>query len=418
VTSERLAPDTILTQTNLTGAVTDIDDDPDAPDGLWLIASGNNVNTAVSVAFPSPTVSPTAGADLQEFRAQVREFDTGQTGTPTARIELWENGALVRAGPDFSVIVQGQIIAFTWDANELSFSDGSLVECRVVGTKSGGSPSSRNTVEVGAVEWNAEVSAAGSSLTINGAVTVAPSISAATAFDQHPALFGAVTVTPQVAATLDHTLNAALAGAVTLAASIGAAMVHARNTAIGGAVVATPAVAAVLAFTRHPALAGAVTVTPGVASALGYTLKASLPGAATVTPSVASGMAYQGGNAIVGDITVAPSVAALLAHNVHPALAGSLTLGSAIGAALAYSAPGGSGIAGLVTVTPGVAAGLARNVHRRLPDGVALGITPAALGMIHGGAGSIVARTDLAGEVRLSEMAGASGPIKLTGEVA
>lgn len=34
----RMAPDAILSMTNLTGAVTDIDDDPEADDGSWLVA--------------------------------------------------------------------------------------------------------------------------------------------------------------------------------------------------------------------------------------------------------------------------------------------------------------------------------------------------------------------------------------------
>ena len=33
---ERLTIDNISSQTNLTGSITDIDDDPDSPDGLWI----------------------------------------------------------------------------------------------------------------------------------------------------------------------------------------------------------------------------------------------------------------------------------------------------------------------------------------------------------------------------------------------
>lgn len=157
--TERQAPDAIASSTDLSGAVTDIDDDPDSPDGLWLTATNNNVNTDVRVTFPTPTGDPTVGADLQEFRAYVRQFDTGQTGNPDARIELWENGTIVRAGSDTSVTGAGQVISFTWNANELGTADGSLVECKVVGTKSGGSPSARNSVEVGAIEWNVDYTA-------------------------------------------------------------------------------------------------------------------------------------------------------------------------------------------------------------------------------------------------------------------
>jgi hypothetical protein len=159
--SERQAPDAILAQTELTGVVGDIDEDPDSPDGNWLVATGNNVDTDVRTSFPTPTGNPTVGAGLQEFKAWVRQYDEGQSGTPDVRIELWENGGLVRAGSDENVTTSGHMVTFTWNANELGTADGSLVECKVVGTKSGGSPGNRNTVDVGAIEWNVDYSVGG-----------------------------------------------------------------------------------------------------------------------------------------------------------------------------------------------------------------------------------------------------------------
>lgn len=157
--TERLGPDAILVITSLTpNNVTYIQDDPDSPDANWLVATGNGVNTDVRVSFPTPSGNPTVGADLQEFRSLVRQYDEGQTGTPLARIELWENGGLIRAGTDTGVPQGGIVLSFTWNANEISMADGSLVECKVVGTKAGGSPSARNTVDVGAVEWNVDYS--------------------------------------------------------------------------------------------------------------------------------------------------------------------------------------------------------------------------------------------------------------------
>ena len=159
--TERQSPDTIATQTNLSGVIGDIQDDPDSPDANWLIASGNSVNVDVRVTLPSPTGNPTVGADLQEFKAWIRQYDEGQSGTPDVRLELWENGALVRAGSDESVTISGHMITFTWDADELGTVAVSLVECQIVGTKSGGSPSKRNTVDIGAVEWNVTYSEGG-----------------------------------------------------------------------------------------------------------------------------------------------------------------------------------------------------------------------------------------------------------------
>lgn len=187
--TERLAPDgETFTLTELSGTYEDVDDDPDSPDGNWLTASGNNVDTAVLASFPTPSGNPTVGADLQEFRVLVRQYDEGQSGTPNARIELWENGGMIRAGSDTPVPQGGTVLSFTWNANEISTADGSQVECYVYGTKAGGSPSARNTVEVGAIEWNVDYTA--------GAVAPTVTTSAATNVEATTAtLNGAITNT-------------------------------------------------------------------------------------------------------------------------------------------------------------------------------------------------------------------------------
>jgi hypothetical protein len=146
----RYAPDAILALVNLSGPVTSIDDDPDSPDANWLTTSNNNADTECQVSFPTPGGNLQAGADLQEFRVQVDKWDG--TGTPNARVELWENGALVRAGSD-TPISGPTVLSFTWNASEIT--NPADVECHVYGTKTGGAPSSRATVIVGAVEWNA-----------------------------------------------------------------------------------------------------------------------------------------------------------------------------------------------------------------------------------------------------------------------
>lgn len=143
-----------LSLSSLSGTFADIDDDPDSPDGNYLDPSGNNTNVDARTTFSTPTGNPTVGDGLQEFRVEVGQFDTGQSGNPDARIELWENGVLVRAGSNVEITGASQVIAFTWNANELATANGSLVECKVVGTKSGGSPSARNSVKIGAIEWN------------------------------------------------------------------------------------------------------------------------------------------------------------------------------------------------------------------------------------------------------------------------
>lgn len=159
--TERQAPNELVVSFGLTGGLADIDEDPDSPDANWMVATGNNVNTEVQVGFPTPTGNPTVGADLQEFKAWVRQYDETQSGTPNVHLELWESGALIRQGPDEAVPPGGKLISLTWNANELGTPDGSIVECRIVGTKSGGLPEARNTVDMGAVEWNVTYDAGG-----------------------------------------------------------------------------------------------------------------------------------------------------------------------------------------------------------------------------------------------------------------
>jgi hypothetical protein len=170
VVAETLRPNGELSDVGLAAnSELDHDEDPDVS-SVTINATGNNVSTEWGADFPTPTGNPTVGADLQEFRAGVEEFDSGQSGTPTARIELWENGTLVRAGSDTSVSTYA-VLSFTWNANELATADGSLVQCKVIGTKSGGSPGARNSVRIGHVEWNVQYDAAGTTFFETLAVT-------------------------------------------------------------------------------------------------------------------------------------------------------------------------------------------------------------------------------------------------------
>lgn len=67
-TAETLNPDAALTQTNLTGAVTDIDEDPDSPDASWMTGGGAVV---LRVSFPTPSNDLAPGFP-QEFRIRAR----------------------------------------------------------------------------------------------------------------------------------------------------------------------------------------------------------------------------------------------------------------------------------------------------------------------------------------------------------
>lgn len=153
----RQAPDALLTQTNLSGAVTAIDEDPDSPDANWLTAVSNNADSVCAVSFPTPSAAPQPGAGLQEFRVQARLTANGTACT--YNIYLRESGTRLNGGLAIGTgsltSTTGQVVAATWNANLLGTSNGSAVECEFQVIRSGGSPGSRTTGEVGAIEWNA-----------------------------------------------------------------------------------------------------------------------------------------------------------------------------------------------------------------------------------------------------------------------
>ncbi len=69
--SERLTVDNLATLTNLSGAITDIDDDPDSPDGLWITSDGGGAAELIG-DFENSSRTLKVGANLQEFRVLIR----------------------------------------------------------------------------------------------------------------------------------------------------------------------------------------------------------------------------------------------------------------------------------------------------------------------------------------------------------
>lgn len=217
---ERVAPDALVGTSGYQGTpvLSDVTDDPDSPDANFHVATNNNVNVETHCGYPAPSDTLVDGADLQEFRALVRRTAGSGTGDPDARIELWENGVLVRAGSDAAVTSDtGQVIAFTWNATEVT--DPALTEIKVIGTKSGGSPTVRSAVDVGAMEWNAEVSAA---LQGAGTVNATAKVTAAGLRKAHGdgSIDGAATVTASATLRTQGVVAVAASATVTAAATL------------------------------------------------------------------------------------------------------------------------------------------------------------------------------------------------------
>jgi hypothetical protein len=141
-------------------------EDPDGPGTDWETATNKQTSHVGHFTFATPTQPLTTGGSFQEFRAVVRQAAQCGSVTPTARIELWQSGAPVDAGSDVGVTAlnsctQGtdcQVLSFFW--NEDQVASAANVEIKVFGTaaSSGGQ---KCAVDLGAVEWNADVTAVG-----------------------------------------------------------------------------------------------------------------------------------------------------------------------------------------------------------------------------------------------------------------
>lgn len=152
--TQRLSPDAILLQTNLSGVVSAIQDDPDSPNASWLTAIDDSDDINLRVSFPTPTESPVAGAGLQEFKTWLRASGPGVN--PDARLEVWESGVSRFVGPDVSVgSTSGELVSLFWNASVLTVPSGAGVELRIFGDAGGVIVTDPfDTIEVGAVEWN------------------------------------------------------------------------------------------------------------------------------------------------------------------------------------------------------------------------------------------------------------------------
>lgn len=144
LSTERLAPEGISNLINLTGAVTDIDEDPDAPDAAWLTRTASGANTGVTTSWPTPSVAP---AGLQEHRVRLRAPD----GPALVSVSVFLQGPppnVAFARRDVLVTSPvGEVVSVLWNSALLvGDPTGSLVTVQTF--------SRAIAHEVGAIEWN------------------------------------------------------------------------------------------------------------------------------------------------------------------------------------------------------------------------------------------------------------------------
>ncbi len=317
--TETLRPNGELSDSGLVANdYTDHDEDPDVS-SVTINATGNNTSTEYGADFPTPSGDPTVGVGLQEFRVGVEEFDSGQSGTPTARIELWENGSLVRAGSNTNVSTYA-VLNFTWNANELSTADGSLVQLKVIGTKTGGSPGTRNTVRIGHIEWNADYA--------EPAIVVTPSPASAVSGKAEPTVvLGSLSLSPTNSSAVSNRVDpVAVLGSLSITsnpASSVSGRVDPTVTIINPSVSITPSPASSVAGNNGPtAVLGSQSITPSQASAVsGEFDPVFIAGNLNLTSVQASAVAAKVDPTVTitnPSVSVTPSAAVSVAANVDP----------------------------------------------------------------------------------------------------
>jgi hypothetical protein len=147
---EAIAPSGLLLDENVDGAISDLDDDPDVPDGLWMTVNDGAEDVELVLSFPDPPGALEAGEDYQEFRLLLRRSSFGSAPV-LCHIDLYQNGVLKQALDSLLISsTLGQVIVAPWDASVLTGS--ANVQCRIRGVSNG-----TDCIEVGAVRWYRDV---------------------------------------------------------------------------------------------------------------------------------------------------------------------------------------------------------------------------------------------------------------------
>ncbi len=330
--TQSLAPDTLLVQTNLTGSLAAIQDDPDlalGTDLTWLEATSDSSNVDLRVGFPTPAGNLTAGA-TQTLKTKVRK--SAALGTAgTTNLELWEAGTSKVVGPGVAVTDEtGVVLTLTFTDVDLVDKTGVDAELRVVCIAPGGSPSNRRVIDVGAAEWDVVYDEA-----------VAPAVS------------GTAVVAGGGAAAPAARRTASAAGVVAGGGGVSAAAVKAASSAsqvAGGGHAVPTGTAGVTA----PALSGAATVAGGgkpapmavkAASATGRTAGGGTPTAEALTGRL-SAVHTAGGGTPVSDASksAAATAAATGGGTAVPVLSKAATAAAAVAGGGSPTPTGTSGV--------------------------------------------------------------------------
>jgi len=156
---ERLEPASIIEMENLQGSVEDIRNDPNKPTDSWLTTTGEIEDSFLKVDFPNPPDKLQIGEEKQEFLVRVRrtEDEFFFPPYPEVNVKICEAGKVVtETGRKEIEDVHGEVISLSWNAGELLDLYGTEVEIVVEGFGIG-EEDTHNRIEIGAVEWRANL---------------------------------------------------------------------------------------------------------------------------------------------------------------------------------------------------------------------------------------------------------------------
>ena len=162
--TESLYPNGEFSKTNFTGTYLDVATEVATPGTDWMDPTDDGTNNAVTFNFETPTDNLTAGVGLQTIKVWVRK-QVAAGNNPAMLVEVRQAGnvtplaTLVAAETITSDT--GEQFTYTFNANILAAASGVDFELHFAGARSGGSPTLRRNLSIGAVEWVADYTAAG-----------------------------------------------------------------------------------------------------------------------------------------------------------------------------------------------------------------------------------------------------------------
>lgn len=152
--SQILFPTSIVSKTGVQGTDAANLTSLGADDTNYVLATNNNTNVDIRVGFDS-FVGTFDASTTQTVTVIVRQFDTNQNGTPTATVEVYDSGGLVASTGPTNVGTTDTTLTVNFTGSQTTDDTGESLEVRVIGTRTGGSPSNRNTVNIDLIRINA-----------------------------------------------------------------------------------------------------------------------------------------------------------------------------------------------------------------------------------------------------------------------